>query len=112
MWCNKLSYGCIGVVLLLCWISQSCNGSESFGFKIHHRFSDPVKAMFNGDDQYFPEKGTPNYYAAMFHRDRVFHGRRLAGETSHNSTLTFASGNTTFRIDTLGLYALCLSVYI
>ncbi|XP_057530333.1 aspartyl protease family protein 1-like [Amaranthus tricolor] len=111
MWCNKLSYGCIGVVLLLCWISQSCNGSESFGFKIHHRFSDPVKAMFNGDDQYFPEKGTPNYYAAMFHRDRVFHGRRLAGETSHNSTLTFASGNTTFRIDTLGfLYYANVSV--
>uniref|UniRef100_A0A803KXE1 Peptidase A1 domain-containing protein n=1 Tax=Chenopodium quinoa TaxID=63459 RepID=A0A803KXE1_CHEQI len=47
----------------------------------------------------------------MAHRDRVFHGRRLAGEKANDSTLTFASGNTTYHIAELGfLYYANVSV--
>ncbi|KNA06741.1 hypothetical protein SOVF_178220, partial [Spinacia oleracea] len=74
-------------------------------------FSDPAKAIFNIDNEFFPEKETVDYYAAMVHRDRVFHGRRLAGGTDNDTPLTFASGNTTFHISALGfLYYANVSV--
>ncbi|XP_021728229.1 aspartyl protease family protein 1-like [Chenopodium quinoa] len=106
----KSTYGLLVLFLMLSLTCQSCYGSEAFGFNILHRFSDPVKAIFN-NDYGFPEKGTIDYYAAMAHRDRVFHGRRLAGEKTNDSTLTFASGNTTFHITELGfLYYANVSV--
>ncbi|KMT09317.1 hypothetical protein BVRB_6g134140 isoform B [Beta vulgaris subsp. vulgaris] len=104
----KLSYGMLAVVLMVVsWTYERC---DAFGFNIHHRFSDPVKAMLNVDDE-FPEKGTSDYYSAMLHRDHVFNRRRLAGDGANDTTLAFASGNTTVHISTLGfLYYANVSV--
>lgn len=80
-------------------LSRSCYGFGTFGFDIHHRYSDPVKGILALDD--LPDKGTLQYYASMAHRDRLIHGRRLA--TADNSTpLTFFDGNETIRISSLG----------
>ncbi|KAL2333838.1 hypothetical protein Fmac_015051 [Flemingia macrophylla] len=84
------------VVLSLALIS--CDGYGTFGFDIHHRFSDQVKGIMGSDD--FPPKGTPQYYAVMAHRDRIFRGRRLA--TGGHTPLTFAAGNDTLLIASLG----------
>ncbi|KAL2905928.1 Aspartyl protease family protein 1 [Bienertia sinuspersici] len=101
----KLIHGVLVLVFLMLSLTcQNCDGSEALGFNIHHRLSDPVKAMFNDNDDQFPEKGTLDYYAAMVHRDRVLHRRRLAGETAHNTSLAFAVGNFTVRIDGLGFH--------
>lgn len=85
-------------LVVLSLASQSCYGLGTFGFDIHHRFSDPVKGILGIDD--VPEKGTPEYYAVMSHRDRIFRGRRLAA--GHHTPLTFAAGNETLRINSLG----------
>ncbi|CAK8562085.1 unnamed protein product [Lathyrus sativus] len=88
-------------VLVLSLSSRSCNSFGTFGLDIHHRFSDPVTEILGIDDgELLPRKGTPQYYAAMVHRDRVFHGRRLAGD--YNSPVTFAAGNETHRIAAFG----------
>lgn len=88
------------IVLILDWGSQSCNGfGDKFGFDIHHRFSDPVKQIMGV--HHLPEKGTPEYYAAMAHRDRFIHGRKLAS-TVDQTNLIFRDGNETFRISSLG----------
>ncbi|XP_019422081.1 PREDICTED: aspartyl protease family protein 1-like [Lupinus angustifolius] len=95
------SYMCISLLLLLLLVSlasQSCNGLNSFGFDIHHRFSDPVKGIMEID--MLPQKGTSEYYVAMAHRDRIFRGRRLAGD--HQTPLTFAAGNSTYEIANFG----------
>lgn len=92
------------IVLVLSLSSRSCNSFGTFGLDIHHRFSDPVTEILGIDDHdLLPHKGTPQYYAAMVHRDRVFHGRRLAGD--YNTPVTFAAGNETHRIAAFGLYA-------
>ncbi|KAJ1380038.1 Xylanase inhibitor, C-terminal, partial [Sesbania bispinosa] len=88
------------VVMVLSLASQSCHGFGTFGFDIHHRFSDPVKGILGVDDKQLPHKGTPQYYAAMVHRDRVFRGRRLAGD--QRTPLTFAAGNVTYQIGAFG----------
>lgn len=80
--------------------SQCCHGSGQFGFDIHHRFSDPVKGILGIDELRLPHKGTPQYYAALVHRDRVFRGRRLAGDQL--APLTFAAGNDTHQIAAFG----------
>ncbi|KAK2991894.1 hypothetical protein RJ640_011583, partial [Escallonia rubra] len=72
----------------------------TFGFDIHHRYSDPVKGILDLDG--LPEKGSTHYYAAMAHRDRLFHGRRLAGGSVESELLTFSGGNETYRISSLG----------
>jgi len=91
------------MVLVLSLSSHSCNGFGKFGLDIHHRFSDPVTEILGiGDDELLPHKGTPQYYAAMVHRDRVFHGRRLAGD--RDTPITFAAGNETHQIAAFGLY--------
>ncbi|KAK3037142.1 hypothetical protein RJ639_031029 [Escallonia herrerae] len=82
----------------------SCGFSEAFGtfgFDIHHRYSDPVKGILDLDG--LPEKGSTHYYAAMAHRDRLFHGRRLAGGSVESELLTFSGGNETYRFSSLGL---------
>ncbi|CAL0331935.1 unnamed protein product [Lupinus luteus] len=95
---------CISLLLLLLLLllvslaSQSCNGLNSFGFDIHHRFSDPVKGIMGID--MLPQKGTREYYVAMAQRDRIFRGRRLAGD--HQTPLTFAAGNITYQIGSFG----------
>ncbi|GER55401.1 eukaryotic aspartyl protease family protein [Striga asiatica] len=94
----------VEVVLLLivvgCWVNVDvCEAFGTFGFDIHHRYSDKVKEFLDVDG--LPEKGSLGYYAAMAHRDQLFKARRL---TTANSTsiLTFYGGNQTFRIASLG----------
>ncbi|CAA0815580.1 Eukaryotic aspartyl protease family protein [Striga hermonthica] len=94
----------VEVVLLLivvgCWVNVDvCEAFGTFGFDIHHRYSDRVKEFLDVDG--LPEKGSLGYYAAMAHRDQLFKARRL---TTANSTaiLTFYGGNQTFRIASLG----------
>ncbi|XP_010266039.1 PREDICTED: aspartyl protease family protein 1-like [Nelumbo nucifera] len=78
--------------------SQTCHGFGTFGFDIHHRFSDAVKEILPVDD--LPETGSLEYYSALTHRDRFIRGRGLA--SNDNQSLTFVNGNTTFRISSLG----------
>ncbi|KAL2966328.1 hypothetical protein AAZX31_16G110000 [Glycine max] len=102
MACTEHGHGSVllGLVLLSLAASQSCcYGLSTFGFDIHHRFSDQIKGMLGIDD--VPQKGTPQYYAVMAHRDRVFRGRRLAG-ADHHTPLTFAAGNDTHQIASSG----------
>ncbi|WVZ11624.1 hypothetical protein V8G54_016154 [Vigna mungo] len=82
--------------------SHSSHALHSFGFDIHHRFSDPVKEVLGAGD--LPVKGTRQYYVVMAHRDRMFRGRRLAG--GHHTPLTFVPSNETYQIGTFGLYGL------
>ncbi|CAL5326522.1 unnamed protein product [Camellia sinensis] len=85
-------------MMMVVWGSQSCDGFGTFGFNIHHRYSDPVKGIL--DLRGLPEKGSLDYYAAMAHRDLLFHGRKLAAATS--APLTFLAGNDTYQLNALG----------
>ncbi|XAR73736.1 Nepenthesin [Bertholletia excelsa] len=88
-------------LLALIWDSRRCEGFGTYGFDIHHRYSDSVRGVL--DLQGLPEKGTVEYYAAMAHRDRIFRSRKLAGTAAAGSTeLTFAAGNETYEISSLG----------
>jgi len=87
-------------VSLVMVLFTSSHALHSFGFDIHHRFSDPVKEVFGVAD--LPDKGTREYYVAMAHRDRMFRGRRLAD--GHHTPLTFVPSNETYQIGTFGLY--------
>lgn len=78
--------------------SQRCYGFGTFGFDIHHRFSDPVKGILGIEE--LPEKGSREYYVAMSHRDRIFRGRKLA--SSDRTDVTFAGGNETYRLSSFG----------
>ncbi|XP_044470217.1 aspartyl protease family protein 1-like [Mangifera indica] len=92
------------LLMLLCCATCSY-GLGTFGFSIHHRFSDPVERIMAVDD--LPEKGSFSYYSALAHRDRLFHvrvrgrGRGLVTETDQ-TPLTFEYGNDTYRLDFLG----------
>jgi hypothetical protein len=97
------TYSILIVLLLLGLNSCSCNGLGTFGFDIHHRFSDPVKGILGLDK--LPETGGVDYYVAMAHRDRIIRGRHLAA-SNNQSPLTFANGNDTYLIGSLGLYDL------
>ncbi|KAL1370584.1 hypothetical protein HN51_000830 [Arachis hypogaea] len=84
---------------MLSLLLSRCHGYTTFGFSIHHRFSDQVKGILG--TQGLPQIGTPQYYAAMAHRDRLFHGRRLAAG-DRKPPLTFAAGNDTVDIPAFG----------
>ncbi|KAL8028851.1 hypothetical protein ABFX02_14G188200 [Erythranthe guttata] len=87
------------LIVFACWFNAK--GSEAFGtfgFDIHHRYSDTVKEFLNLDG--LPEKGTVDYYTAMAHRDHLFKGRRLAA--SNTKRLTFFGGNKTYSFTYLG----------
>ncbi|KAI3995682.1 hypothetical protein MKX01_031455 [Papaver californicum] len=72
---------------------KNCNAIQTFGFETHHRFSDKVRGIMGVDN--LPEVGSRAYYAAMAHRDRVFHGRALAENDDDDSKLlTFSNGET------------------
>ncbi|KAL9245626.1 hypothetical protein vseg_019253 [Gypsophila vaccaria] len=93
--------GAILLALILGWTAQISYGYGTFGFDIHHRFSDPVKRILDlgdGHNTLSPKRGTVDYFAALGHRDLTVHGRRLSSSTP----LTFASGNATHRIDVFG----------
>ncbi|KAF5753069.1 hypothetical protein HS088_TW01G00987 [Tripterygium wilfordii] len=85
--------------LMLAWAWQSCDGFGTFGFDVHHRFSDPVKGILSVDE--LPEKGSVEYYSTMAHLDRVMRGRLLAG-SDDQTALTFFNGNDTYRLSSLG----------
>ncbi|XP_057500105.1 aspartyl protease family protein 1-like isoform X1 [Actinidia eriantha] len=90
--------GLMTVLVIICKSSQICEGFGTFGFDIHHRYSDPVKAIL--DLHGLPEKGSVEYFAAMAHRDRFHRGRNLAGAAA--PPLTFITGNDTYRFGSLG----------
>ncbi|XP_043708717.1 aspartyl protease family protein 1-like isoform X1 [Telopea speciosissima] len=87
-------------VLIIAFCSESCYGQRTFGFDVHHRFSDSIRQVFPID--HLPEKGSFDYYRALAHRDRFFHGRRLANTSNDDQILTFADGNTTYLVTSLG----------
>ncbi|XVE82436.1 hypothetical protein DITRI_Ditri16bG0004700 [Diplodiscus trichospermus] len=93
------SYSCVLLLVLLGLNAGSCYGFGTFGFDFHHRYSDPVKGFLAVDE--LPVKGSPEYYSAMVHRDKIIKGRRLA--TANDQTpVTFLDGNETYRLDGLG----------
>lgn len=97
-------------VLFLSWVSRPTYAYKTFGFELHHRFSDPVNRILDAGDN-LPDKGTTGYFAALAHRDLAVHGRRLSSSSGDSHTpLTFSSGNTTYRISFFGLYALSFSL--
>lgn len=98
------------LLMFLCCCPTCSHGFGTFGFNIHHRYSDAVKGILAVDD--LPEKGSFSYYSALVHRDRVFRGRGLAMERNQTQ-LTFEYGNGTYRLDSLGLYVYLFSfIYI
>ncbi|XP_050241688.1 aspartyl protease family protein 1-like [Quercus robur] len=93
-------YYCIIILLMVLLSSwRSCDGLGTFGYGIHHRFSDPVKGILGVDE--LPEKGSVDYYVAMAHRDRIIRGRHLAS-INDQSPLAFSGGNDTVLINSLG----------
>ncbi|KAM2667036.1 hypothetical protein EV2_018780 [Malus domestica] len=103
---------CKFVVLLVFLLSilglGSCHG-RIFSFKMHHRFSDPVKKWSAAAGKLtpaenLPAKGSFEYYAELAHRDRVLRGRNLAQRGGGTTPLAFSGGNSTFKISSLGLY--------
>ncbi|KAM6564260.1 hypothetical protein CsatB_024258 [Cannabis sativa] len=91
--------------LVLIWGFRSCHG-RIFSFKMHHRFSEPVKKWSEtsgagklSPPQNLPEKGSYEYYAALAHRDRLLRGRKLS---EIDAPLAFSEGNSTFRLSNLG----------
>ncbi|KAL9142674.1 hypothetical protein ABFS82_14G185900 [Erythranthe guttata] len=100
MTCFKKSVfgSCVMLIAFTCWINaKSIEAFGTFGFDIHHRYSDTVKEFLNLDG--LPEKGTVDYYTAMAHRDQLLKGRRLA--TSTTPTVTFYGGNQTYNVRAL-----------
>ncbi|GFY87923.1 eukaryotic aspartyl protease family protein [Actinidia rufa] len=94
------SYYVLLTVLIVAWGSQRCEGFGTFGYDIYHRDSDPVKGIL--DLNGLPEKGTVDYYAVVAHHDHLLRGRNLASAASSSAPLTFAGGNETYRISSLG----------
>ena len=98
-------------VLILGWATRPSQAYKTFGFELHHRFSDPVTRILDLGEK-LPEKGSIEYYAALASRDVAVHGRRLkANSGDYQTPLTFSNGNTTYRISLFGLYSLFLSLY-
>ncbi|CAA3025511.1 aspartyl protease family 1-like [Olea europaea subsp. europaea] len=89
-------------LLILVGLSSALRseGFGTFGFDIHHRYSDSVKDFLNLDG--LPEKGSLDYYAAMAHRDQLIKARRLAVTPASPTPLSFIGGNETSRISSLG----------
>ncbi|KAL8028854.1 hypothetical protein ABFX02_14G188400 [Erythranthe guttata] len=99
---NSVFGGCLMLIVFTCWFNaKSIEAFGTFGFDIHHRYSDVVKEYLN--EVGMPENDTVDYYTAMAHRDHLFNGgRRLAASTTP-PPLTFMGGNGTYRRSTLGI---------
>ncbi|XP_030464108.1 aspartyl protease family protein 1-like isoform X2 [Syzygium oleosum] len=97
-----LAAALVTLAVALASMPRGCRGFATFGFDVHHRFSDPVKGVLEVDR--LPEKGSVEYYRVMAMRDRAVHGRRLASSSSsgNQTVLTFSGGNETFLSPTLG----------
>ncbi|XP_062144108.1 aspartyl protease family protein 1-like [Alnus glutinosa] len=93
-------YNLVLLFLISLWSSHSsCNGGRIFSFKMHHRFSDPVRKWSKAAGDRWPEKGTVEYYAELADRDRLLRGRKLS---EFDAPLAFSDGNSTLRISSLG----------
>ncbi|KAK4774072.1 hypothetical protein SAY87_029091 [Trapa incisa] len=90
----------LALLALISFGGRGCHGFRTFGFDIHHRFSDPVKGVLDVDDLQLPEKWSAPYYTAMARRDQAIHGRRLAEHP--DAPITFSPGNDTHRLPSLG----------
>ncbi|KAL9142664.1 hypothetical protein ABFS82_14G184900 [Erythranthe guttata] len=89
------------LIVFTCWINaKSGETFGTFGFDIHHRYSDTVKEFLNTDR--LPEKGTFDYYTAMAHRDHLFKARRLASASAKPPVMTFFGGNESYYVNELG----------
>ncbi|KAB1201792.1 Aspartic proteinase-like protein 1 [Morella rubra] len=97
-------------VLFLALCIRSCHGlGSTFGFDIHHRFSDVVTGILGVEG--LPEKGSLEYYVAMAHRDHFMRGRFLAATNNQSPPLAFSGGNETYFFPSLGhLYYASVSV--
>ncbi|KAE8715915.1 Eukaryotic translation initiation factor 5 isoform 2 [Hibiscus syriacus] len=97
---SRFRHSCVLLLVVVLGLSAGiCYGFGTFGFDTHHRFSDPVKDFLAADE--LPVKGSPDYYTAMVHRDRIIKGRHLAMENDQ-TPVTFLDGNETYRLNTLG----------
>ncbi|KAL4290495.1 hypothetical protein GQ457_14G007780 [Hibiscus cannabinus] len=95
----RFRHTCVSFLVVLGLSAGFCYGFGTFGFDIHHRYSDPVKEFLAVDE--LPVKGSPEYYTAMVHRDSIIKGRHLA--TANDQTpVTFLDGNETYRLNSLG----------
>ena len=96
-----LSFSWVLVLVLISgWVSQICYGFGTFGYDMHHRFSDPIKGILDVDE--LPEKHSLQYYKILAHRDSIIHGRRLSTADEVKPELTFSNGNETYRLSSLG----------
>ncbi|XWS45593.1 hypothetical protein CRYUN_Cryun15aG0149800 [Craigia yunnanensis] len=102
-------YSCVLLLVVVLGLSAgSCFGFGTFGFDIHHRYSESVKGILDVDE--LPVKGSPEYYSAMVHRDKIIKGRRLA-MANDQTPVTFLDGNETYQLGSLGfLYYANVSV--
>ncbi|KAK8716835.1 hypothetical protein V6N13_044132 [Hibiscus sabdariffa] len=96
---SRFRQSCVLLLVVLGLSAGICNGFGTFGFDIHHRYSDPVKEFLSVDE--LPVKGSPEYYTAMVHRDRIIKGRHLA-MANDQTPVTFLDGNETYRLISLG----------
>ncbi|KAL7126408.1 hypothetical protein ABFS83_14G185000 [Erythranthe nasuta] len=102
---NPVFGSCLMLLVFMCWFNaKSGDAFGTFGFDIHHRYSDTVKEFLDLDG--LPEKGTVDYYTAMAHRDQLFmKGRRLAAGSTPVLTFfgsgTGANGNKTYSVSAL-----------
>ncbi|KAD4586527.1 hypothetical protein E3N88_24128 [Mikania micrantha] len=99
-----MGFGSSLILVLIFVGSRLIDGFGTFGFDIHHRYSDRVKGILDIDDRGLPQMGTVDYYSAMAQRDRIFHRRRLAGDPAGTveSSLAFLDGNETYQLPSLG----------
>ncbi|XP_019182616.1 PREDICTED: aspartyl protease family protein 1-like [Ipomoea nil] len=93
------------VFMATVWVLQLLESGEAFGtfgFDIHHRYSDPVIGIL--DLQGLSEKGSVDYYSSWVARDkyRLSHGRHRAADSGDSALLTFEAGNETVLISRLG----------
>ncbi|WOL13411.1 aspartyl protease family protein 1-like isoform X1 [Canna indica] len=93
----------LALLLLLAALLAPAAAAPGVGFEFHHRFSDRVREWAEArtvPGNWWPEKGTAEYYTALAHHDRALRGRSLAGGNA--TELAFADGNATVRISALG----------
>ncbi|CAM8881781.1 unnamed protein product [Rhodiola kirilowii] len=98
----SLSLFAVLIVASVSCLFEPCDG-RIFSFEMHHRYSDRVRKWSEesgkGSAGEWPVKGSVEYYAALVEHDRALRGRRLSDA---DGPLSFADGNSTFKINSLG----------
>ncbi|XP_062101891.1 aspartyl protease family protein 1-like [Humulus lupulus] len=82
-------------LVVLGWGSLNCYGFGTFGFDIHHKFSDPVRDIIGYDE--VPQKGTVDYYKVLVHGDHLIKARHLTSD-DQTTPLAFYPGNETIQL--------------